>query len=57
MIKYRLMSVACCVVALVLYSSSAAEQPFGAVLMGLGVCFEFAGWRTWKKGSAAGRSA
>ena len=52
MIKYRLMSVACCLVAVVLYSSSAA-QPFGAILLGLGVCLEFAGWRTWKKGSAA----
>ena len=57
MIKYRLMSVACCLVAVVLYSSSTAQQPFGAILLGLGVCFEFAGWRTWKKGSAAKRPA
>lgn len=56
MIKYRLISIACCLVAVALYSSTAA-QPFGAILFGLGVCFEFAAWRVWKKGPAAKRRA
>ena len=56
MIKYRLISIACCLVAVALYSSNSA-RPFGAVLFGLGVCFEFAGWRAWKKGSEAKRRA
>jgi hypothetical protein len=56
MIKYRLIAIACWLAAVVLYSST-APRPFGAILFGVGVCFEFAAWRTWKKGSAAKRSA